>query len=302
MRNRIAAVGAPADRNRPGTRPVPCEESRPRRAVRATELSTGSCGARDAERTAEEARPGAGRTETALVATGPCSVTTPETRPAEVSMPRTAVRLTMRAPAPGAAGDRGRRASGLGARVARRVRARATRPSAEHGRRVPRPVGGGCRARARAPRQPLGERRRAAPRPPRDTACRPGGIRCLRRRRRQRLPEARLSHHERQFDRRAALLAHPAPVTSRLFAGRCGLSRTRRPRRTACEKVRRRAADDAAANDGDVHGLGQRVAVACQANSSSRRDEPGARLTSGRPFAHPHPVECANVRPGTAIR
>ncbi len=67
--------------------------------MRATVLSTGSCG------TATPSEPQKSRVQapaaqmTAFAATAPCSVTTPDTHPAEVSMPRTAARLTMLAPA-----------------------------------------------------------------------------------------------------------------------------------------------------------------------------------------------------------
>ena len=215
-----------------------------RAAVRATELSTGSCGTRmpsDPQKSRVQAP--AAQT-TARVATRPCSVTTPETRPAAVSMPRTAVRLRTRAPrAPRAAGDRARGARGFGAPVARRVqRARPARRRGEHAvefatdeeARVERVLARDRRAIRRA--------RRVAPRSPRDRASRPGGSR-----RPRRAATGNAFHrpqaldHERQFDRRAALLAHPAPVAPRLLAGDAAFLEHARPTRRS--RARKYAAE-----------------------------------------------------------
>ena len=86
MRDRVAAVGAAADRDR--RRPGLTFEQARRGAVRATVPSTGSCGTAmpsDPQKSASRRR----RADDARVATRPCSVTTRNATRGG-SMPRTA--------------------------------------------------------------------------------------------------------------------------------------------------------------------------------------------------------------------
>ena len=68
-------------------------------AVRIAVAMTLSWGRRRAEAAAEQARPGAARQDDGTQAIRPFSVTTAETRPAVVSMPRTAQPVSTEAPA-----------------------------------------------------------------------------------------------------------------------------------------------------------------------------------------------------------
>ena len=73
------------------------------------------------------------------------------------------------------------------------------------------------------------------------------------------LPDREALDHERQLDRRSALLAHPAPVAPGLLAGDAALLEQRDRDAGPGEEVRGRAADDAAADDHDVGRLRQRI-------------------------------------------
>ena len=75
-------------------------------------------------------------------------------------------------------------------------------------------------------------------------------------------PQPQAAHHQRQLDRRSALLAHPAPVASRLLAGDPPLLEERDAKAFARQEIRGRAADDAAADDRDVDDAGQDVRIA----------------------------------------
>ena len=76
---------------------------------------------------------------------------------------------------------------------------------------------------------------------------------------RQALPERQAPDHERKLDRGATLLAHPAPVAPRLFAGDAAFLEQGDRQALACKKIGGRDADDAAADNHDVGRSRQRT-------------------------------------------
>src|SRR6185503_8701005 len=223
VRHRVATVGAAADRN--SVRPsLAVEELRRRRKAR-DRILHGQLRHLDAERAAEKPRPDAGRaddgarSDTAMLShdsgDAPCRV---------LDAAHGATADDARARARRAAGDRSPRPRRLRAPVARRVER--AREALAGGKDVLELAAGDdlrvepVLARDVEPGSELREilvglcEVESAALPEADI---------LAKLRRQLLPEPEALHHERQLERCAALLAHPAPVAPRLLAGDAAL-------------------------------------------------------------------------------
>ena len=169
VRDRVAAIGAPADRDR-GRPGLPLEQFRRRRQAR-HRVEHRQLRHADAERAAEEPRPGAGRADDG--ARRDAAVLGDDRRrrvPPRSRCRARAVRVRMRAPAArGPARDRARGTRGFGTPVARRVQRAGPSPARTEQRREFRARARcACRARARV-------RRRAtspAPRAPSSSSAR----------------------------------------------------------------------------------------------------------------------------------
>ena len=72
------------------------------------------------------------------------------------------------------------------------------------------------------------------------------------------LPDPQAVDHQRQFDRRAPLLAHPAPVAPRLFTGDATFLAQQHRDASARQKIRRCAADNSATHNHHIDARRQR--------------------------------------------
>ena len=94
-------------------------------------------------------------------------------------------------------------------------------------------------------------------------------------------PDAQSLHDHGHFGGIASLLPHEAPVAARLLAGDAPLFAKRDGEAALGEKPGGRTADDAAADDHHIDGLGQRRAIEfCVAHHSLPRKFPGQPINS----------------------
>ena len=220
VRDRVAAVGAAADRDR-GRPGLAREQLRRRRRAR-DRVEHRQLRHADAERAAEEPRPGAGRADDG--ARRDAAVLRDDARDApgrglDAAHRRAAHDARAGAPAAPRAIARVARDGSARPSLARVERAGPALAGGEHGLEF--------RGRAMIARvepvlardgEPLAERckLRLVLRKVERAALAESDV--LAELRRQLLPEPQALHHQRQLDRRAALLAHPAPVAARLLA------------------------------------------------------------------------------------
>ena len=123
---------------------------------------------------------------------------------------------------------------------------------------------------------------------------------------RKALPERQAPDHERKLDRGATLLAHPAPVAPRLFAGDAAFLEQGDRQALACKKIGGRDADDAAADNHDVGRSRQRTYRGVPGpfvSAGSRRPAVHrSRRWSAAPLAPAISASAAMLRRGRAIR